>query len=252
MSCNFLKLNSAKTEVLLIGTYQQLAKLNVNELDVAGVKVKLQDKPVRNLGVMFDKNMTMEAQVSAVTRSTSYHVRNVSRIRRHLTLDSAKSVVNSLVTSRLDYCNSLLTGVSGYLVTRLQGVQNWAARVVLQLPRSVDPPLDELHWLPVKARIKYKLAVTMFKAVHGLAPSYLTDLLNPMLPGRSLRSGDDSNKLHVPKSSHPRSGDRSFRVAGPKQWNELPVRLRNVKELSVFKKDLKTHFYRSHFPVQRQ
>ena len=101
MSSNFLKLNSGKTEVLVMGTYQQLAKLNIQSLNVAGVQVNLQQKPVRNLGVMFDRNMTMSDQVKSLVRSVSYHTRNISRIRRHLTIDSTKKLVNSLVTSRL-------------------------------------------------------------------------------------------------------------------------------------------------------
>ena len=160
MSSNFLKLNSGKTEVLVIGTYQQLAKLNIQSLNVAGVQVNLQQKPVRNLGVMFDRNMTMSDQVKSLVRSVSYHTRNISRIRRHLTIDSTKKLVNSLVTSRLDYCNSLLVGVADGLLQRLQCAQDWAARTVLQLPRSVEAPLHELHWLPVSSRIDYKLAVS--------------------------------------------------------------------------------------------
>ena len=172
MSSNILKLNSTKTECLLIGTFQQLAKFNISVLNVSGVQVTLHQKPVRNLGVMFDKNMTMKDHVLGVVRSVSYHIRNISRIRHLLTPDSAKKLVNSLVTSRLDYCNCLLTGVSDKLLTRLQCAQDWAVRVVLQIPRSTPVALDELHWLPIKERIKFKLAVTVFKAINGLTPDY--------------------------------------------------------------------------------
>ena len=80
----------------MMGTYQQLAKLNIQSLNVAGVQVNLKQKPVRNLGVMFDRNMTMSDQVKSLVRSVSYHTRNISRIRRHLTIDSTKKLVNSL------------------------------------------------------------------------------------------------------------------------------------------------------------
>ena len=102
MTSNFLKLNSGKTEVLLIGTYQQLAKYRLNSISVADIQVTLQQAPLRNLGVVFDANMSMVSHVSSVIKSVTYHTRNVSRIRKYLTVDSAKGLVNSVVTSRLD------------------------------------------------------------------------------------------------------------------------------------------------------
>ena len=219
---------------------------------MAGVQVTLQQKPVRNLGVMFDKNMTMEAHVLAVVRSVSYHIRNISRIRHLLTTDSAKKLVNSLVTSRLDYCNTLLVGVSGKLLERLQSAQNWAARVVLQIPRVLPVALDQLHWLPIKERIKYKLALFAFKAIHRLAPDYISDLVSSYTVDRSLRRGESNLLLTIPKSRLVKIGVRPFRVAGPRAWNELPAYLRAITKLSDFKKRLKTHFYRLAFNVKRQ
>ena len=251
MSSNFLKLNSGKTEVLVMGTWQQLKKLNITSLNVAGVQVTLQQKPVRNLGVMFDKNMTMSSHVMSLVKSVSYHTRNISRIRRNLTTDSAKKLVNSLVTSRLDYCNSLLVGISGGLLKRLQCAQDWAARVVLQLPRSVDPPLQELHWLPVSKRIDYKLTVTVFKAIHGLAPDYINELIIPVTAASRTRLGEGSYRLHVSRTTNGR-GDRTFKIAGPNLWNKLPKDLRAVTNIVDFKRKLKTHFYIDAFNVKRQ
>ena len=110
MTSNFLKLNSDKTEVLLIGTYQQLAKYRISSISVAGIQVTLQQTSVRNLGVVFDANMSMVSQVSTVIKSVTYHTRNVTRVRKYLAVDSAKGLVKSVITSRLDYCNSLLAG----------------------------------------------------------------------------------------------------------------------------------------------
>ena len=177
----------------MIGTYQQLAKLNIQSLNVAGVQVNLQLKPVRNLGVMFDRNMTMSDQVKSLVRSVSYHTRNISRIRRHLTIDSTKKLVNLLVTSRLDYCNSLLV----LLVLQMVCYSVCSVhRTVLQLPRSVEAPLYELHWLPVSSRIDYKLAVTAFRAKHALAPDYINELALPHSVSRTLRS-TDANLLNL-------------------------------------------------------
>ena len=251
MSCNFLKLNSGKTEVVVLGTYQQLAKLNIQGLSVAGIQVNVQQNPVRNLGVMFDRNMTMEDQVSSIIRSVSYHMRNISRIRRHITADSAKKLIHSLVTSRLDYCNSLLVGISGKLMLRLERAQSWAARIILQLPRSVTPELHLLHWLPVKARVNYKLAVLMFKAIRGPAPEYISSLVSTYCTRRTLRSSD-TNLSNVPHSRHPRAGDRCFKVAGPIMWNKLPNGLRAITDFNTFKKHLKTYLFKDTFYVKRQ
>ena len=162
MTANFLKLNSDKTEVMMVGTYQQLAKFNISAINAAGVSVSVGQHPVRNLGVSFDQNMTMEAHVSSVAHSAAFHTRNISHIGKNITTKSAKSLVNSLVTSRIDYCNSLLAGVSGHLVKRLERAQNCAARTILQIPRAIAPPLHELHWLPIKWRIDLKVAVMTY------------------------------------------------------------------------------------------
>ena len=158
MTSNFLKLNSDKTEVLLIGTYQQLAEYRINSISVAGIQVKLQQTPVRNLGVVFDANMIMVSHVSSVIKSVTYHTRNVSRIRKYLTVDSAKGLVNSVITSRLEYCNSLLAGISKGQWDRLECAQS-----ILELPRSVTSSLQDLHWLPIRFRVKFKIAGLVFK-----------------------------------------------------------------------------------------
>ena len=226
----------------MFGTWQQLRKYQLDRVTVAGVDVLLQQVPVRNLGVLFDPNMTFESHVSSIVRSTTYHVRNISLIRRYLTVDSAKKLMNSLVTSRLDYCNSILAGVGDTQIKRLQRVQNYAARVVLQLPRTVDPPLDELHWLPIQYRVLFKIAVLVFKSLHGLAPDYLCDLLGSYEQSRTLRSRDN-HLLRVPRATLPTAGDRTFRVHGPRIWNQIPAKIRSSKDLRSFKKLLKTFYY---------
>ena len=92
--------------------------------------------------------------------------------------------------SKLDICNSLLYGLPQYLIDRLQAVQNCAARLVTRSRKHdhITPILKQLHWLPVYSRIKYKILLLTFKALHGLAPSYITEILQPYRSSRSLRS----------------------------------------------------------------
>ena len=117
-----------KTEVMVIGLRAQLAKFNLSSVTVAGVDVPIQTNPVRNLGVMFDSSMTMSAQVAQP--SANYHFNNISRARKMLTTEAAKLTVHTLVTCRLDYCNSLLISVNKSLISKLQNVQRTSARVM--------------------------------------------------------------------------------------------------------------------------
>ena len=108
MQTNFLKLNAEKTEGLVVGFRAQLAKFHLASVNIAGVDVHVQSKAVRNLGVMFDCGMTMGAQVSSITSSANYQLMNIGRARKMLTDEATKLAVHTLVTSRLDYFNSLL------------------------------------------------------------------------------------------------------------------------------------------------
>ena len=130
MSNNKLKLNSEKTEIILIGTRVQVEAMNVSSLSVAGVQVKISGRPVHNLGVELDPLLSMSAQVNKMVKNSSFHIRNIGRVRRKISENSAKTLVHSLVTSRLDYCNSLLSGISEQSLSKLQLVQNNAARLV--------------------------------------------------------------------------------------------------------------------------
>ena len=129
MSQNKLKLNADKTEVLVMGTPQMRAKISIPSITVNGVIVPVLNEPVGNLGAVFDPNMNMSAHVSKGIKSANYHLRNIGKIGKFLNTDTTKSAIVSLVTSRLDYCNGLLCGITDELLCRLQKVQNNAATV---------------------------------------------------------------------------------------------------------------------------
>ena len=127
------------------------------------------------LGVTLDRRLTFDNQASAVARSCNYHARAIRHIRHLLTLDLAQTLACSLILPRIDYCNSVLHGAPSGTIQKLQRVQNNAARIVLQVPRrsDVNSLLQTLHWLPVKQRINYKLAVLTFKTQQTSSPQYL-------------------------------------------------------------------------------
>ena len=152
-----------------------------------------------------------------------------------------KTLVTSLVLSRLDYCNAVLAGTSKKFLSRLQVVQNNAARLILKKKNStsVTPLLKELRWLPIAQRIDYKCALLCFKCIHGVAPHYLREILNFYKPRRSLRSTEDSFVLETPKTKLKSFGDRAFSSYGPRIWNSLPKRIRDIDKIEIFKKQLK-------------
>ena len=148
------------------------------------------------------------------------------------------------MSSRIDYCNSLLYGIPEYAIKRLQRVQNLAARVVTRASKysSITPTLKKLHWLPVKYRIIFKVVLLTFKALHGMAPNYLKTLLQSYMPSRSLIS-ETGNLLIMPKACR-KLGCHTFAYAAPKLWNELHVNIRTTTSLVSFRSSLKTHLFK--------
>ena len=166
-------------------------------IELLGVKTN-PPKSARNLGEIFDKNFTFRLHISAVCNSCCYHMRDLRRIRRHLDLDSAKLLATALVSSRLDFCSSLLYGIADIDLTSLQRVQNQLARLLTKSPsftRSI-PLLRFLHWLPVKFRILFKINLLTYKTLCEKQPVYLHSMLAALLPSRSPRSNND-NSLSV-------------------------------------------------------
>ena len=168
----------------------------------------------------------------------------ISKIRKYLTTETTAMLVHCFVTSRLDNLNSLLYGTHGYLLDKLQLVQNRAARVITRVKdcEHLTEVLSGLHWLPVRSRIKYKILLLTYKALHNEGPKYLQDMLQTYELKGSLRS---SNKdLLQPQTSRLKTyGDRAFIVCAPLVWNELPQDIRQSCNAATFKTLLKTHFF---------
>ena len=158
------------------------------------------------------------------------------QIRSSLDKNSAVILANSLVHSKIDYCNSLLVNLPDASIMRLQRVQNSLARVVCNSTKRQSHSLDllkSLHWLPITERIKYKIAVLTFKVLQHGQPSYLSDLISLNKPRRNLRSSDDSLLLAIP-AIRTAMGRRSFSYASPTILNALPFHLRSCSTISSF------------------
>jgi len=246
MSSNRLKMNADKTQLLWLGTRQQLDKLTVTDLQLLSARVSF-STTVSDLGVLIDSQLSMSDYVASRCRSCFFQLRQLRQVRSSLTEEATKTLVHAFISSRLDYCNSLLYGVNDGLLKKLQIVHNAAARVVTGVRKfdHISPVLRELHWLPVRHRITYKLATIVYKCLHGLAPSYLADDCVPVttVAGRRHLRSADSRCLVVPRT-RTALGTRNFAVAGPLVWNSLPANLRSASvSLRTFAGKLKTYLF---------
>ncbi|KAI2648501.1 putative RNA-directed DNA polymerase from transposon BS [Labeo rohita] len=235
-----------KTEILLIGPKNNTQNLLTYNLQLDGCTVT--STTVKSLGVILDSNLSFENHISHVTKTAFFHLRNIAKLRNMLPVSDAEKLVHAFMTSRLDYCNALLGGCPASSINKLQIVQNAAARVLTRSRKydHITPILKSLHWLPIRFRISYKIALLTYKALNGLAPAYLTSILPRYNPSRSLRS-QNSGLLVVPRIAKSTKGGRAFSHLAPKLWNSLPDNVRGSDTLSLFKSRLKTHLFSQAF-----
>ena len=256
MSENKLKLNPDKTEFILLGTKSQRDKLADRfPVDILGSQIRPTDK-ARNLGVIFDSDFSFSKHVVSVCRSCFVGLRDLRRIRRHLTKSTAVNVANALVSSRLDYCNSLFRSLSCRDLKKLQCVQNSLARIVTRTSKfsHITPVLRSLHWLPIKHRIRFKTASIIFKFLHTGTPAYFSPHLTRYTCAvNTRRSSPDNLYLHVPgyRATINKSKvhfQNCFSYDGPSLWNALPHEIRSAPTLSCFRRKLKTHLFQDAYP----
>jgi hypothetical protein len=192
--------------------------------------------------------MSMAHHIRNLCVGTYIQLRDVRAMRPFLTPDALLMITHALITSRLDYCNALLTGIAQSHIQLLQRAQNAAAKMVTKSKKydHVTPILHKLHWLPISYRIQYKVLLTTYKALNGKTPNYITELLQSYKPTRSLRSSH-SQQLVVPYTRLRSFGDRAFCAVSPKLWNALPQSLKNIPTVESFKTRLKAHLFQSAF-----
>ena len=176
----------------------------------------------------------------------------IKSIRKYLTKEATETLVLSLVISHLDYCNVILYGISQNEIGKLQRIQNMCAKLVLNRSKydSAKQSLFDLHWLPIRARITFKILTYMFNCSVGNAPEYLRELLITQESKRTLRSPVSSECCSVvPFNKKKTFSDRSFSTTGPKLWNELPLAIRKCETVEKFKRELKTYYFREYFAL---
>ena len=190
----------------------------------------------------------MQDHIKKICKTCHFHLTNTSKIRTYLDRESTEAIIHAFVTTNLDYCNAILYGPPKAHLNCLQLVQNRAVRIVTFTEKyeHITPSLMDLNWLPVEYRIIYKILLLIYKAINGLSPRYISNLLSFCSSSYSLRSYS-KKLLQNPRSKLKSYGDRRFSIAGPKLWNSIPASLRNTDSLNSFKKHLKTYLFHQAF-----
>ena len=248
MAENFLKLNENKTEAIELGMYENC----ISSVPLGATSIQPADK-AKNLGFQFDDQMSLDLQVNAVTQKCFMNLRDLQRIGTKLTHDLKVQLVHSMIFSHLDYCNAVFGSLSEANLNKLQKIQYSAVTFICGLKgkdrfQSLSPFLKELHFLPVRSRIKYKIALLVFKCVNNISPEYLSDMLTVRDPNsHSLRMDNDFYLLKAQPRPHRKRTEGAFTFVAPTIWNTLPYGIRCLSDLVCFKKALKTHLFQVAF-----
>ncbi len=188
---------------MIICSVHNHSKVNIPHIQVGDGEIQ-PVSVVRNIGAQLDETLSMRSHVNCLCSRAHFYLRNISKIRNLLDRRTTATLVHAYVTLRLDNGNALLCGLPQTLLSKVQRVQNAAARLVWLTGRRehITPVLKELHWLPVHQRISFKVLVLTYQALHGTAPRHMTDLLSRYQPTRSLRSSDALLFTAPTKSPH--------------------------------------------------
>ena len=232
MNMYFLKMNPDKTEIIMLLPQQLKDVHTINGCIFSDGTCKRFSNFVRNLGFILDRHLTMDAHVNNVVSVCFKYLSDIGKIRNLLNEKDTKLLVHSVVSSRLDYCNSLLYGVNTSVINKLQKVQNAAARLISRRKKHdhISDIIHKLHWLRVECRVIFKLLVLIYKCLHEMAPECLVQLIDVK---------DNSRCILFLKHYQSNYARRSFRYIAPKLWNNLPEKIRLSHSLSNFKSQTK-------------
>ena len=256
MSAIKLKINPDKTEFIVFGSKRQRDKLKAYFPSPILGSPLCPPESVKNLGVWFDYDFCLSKHVQHVCKSCFVQLCDFRHVRWFLTHDASVLVANALVSSQLDYCNSLFRSLSKFNFRELHCIQNSAARIVSHISRytSITPVLKKLHWLPVEHRSVFKTATLVYKFLHTGFPKYFAHYISSYSSSYSTRHSQSSgNFLVIPKfqpSVHKsvKQFGYSFAFDAPTVWIALPQEIRGSPSLASFRKRLKIYFYIKAYP----
>ena len=243
-----LKLNEGKTEIIIVrGNLRNDLRADFGMLHFDNTQL-VPCECAKNLGIVLDSTLSFRPHIDSVVKTCNFHIRNLYMIRNFINRDNLLSLVHSLIVSKRDYCNSLLVGLPKVTLKKIQSILNRAARLIYSLPPQVPtiPFLMKLHWLPVKARVEFKICLITFRALKFNQPLYMRELLSlaPVEAVMSLRSSDDPYHLCEPRAvGESNFANRSFSYVAPRLYTKLPLSLKQIESVDTFKKPLKSFFF---------
>lgn len=242
-----LQLNASKTELMWFGSRASLLKMSAVDLTLmVGDDVIKPSTVIRDLGVYLDAELTMKQHVNRTASSCFFHIRRLRQIRRSVGPEVTKKLVSAFILSRLDYCNAALAGLPQNTLKPLQRAQNAAARLITGIKQHdhITESMKNLHWLPIKFRIQYKLCLIMHMIITKQCPDYMSELVS-LTADNATRAGlrSASGRSFKKPKTRTKFGERAFSYSGPAAWNLLPDYLHSNSNTASFKRQLKTYLF---------
>ena len=238
-------------EAIMFGSKQQIRKCRLEAIKVCGDSIPYSES-IKYLRVCINGNLCLDNHIYAKCRIAMFNLFKIANIRNFLMTEAWHTAVLTMVISHLYYANAIMVRLPEKHIGKLQRVQNMAAKVVLKRNKytSSKASPQSLHWLPIRSRIDFNIAVLVYKYLHGEAPEYLQNLLITFIPKReSLRLEAIIDRLIVPRTKKKIFADRAFSVVGPKVWNSLPNNVKTQRDVGHFKRSLKTHLFKMAFNI---
>ena len=239
MNLMFMKINPDKTEIVLFHPKSLHGRVVIKGTFIENQCIRFSTE-VKNVGVWLDEQLNLKKHINKIVSHCFKLLKDIGRVRNVLTEKHTEMLVHAVSSSRLDYCNSLYINMNKDNIFKLQKVQNAAARLVTRRRKrdSISGTLANLHWLNVESRIIFKVILLVYKSIHGQCSENLT-LSYKQYNCRP----DDYLQLEL-KMVKTKYGRRTFTYAGPRLWNALPLQIRTIDNVNVFKRQLKTILFK--------
>ena len=230
-----MKINADKTELLLLRP-SSLNKQVIIKGIIMGEQCIRCSEEVKNVGVHIDSNLTLEKHINNIVSHCYKILKDIGRIKKCLKKDHLERLVHAVISTRMDYCNSLFVNLAQCNLHKLQKLQNSAAKIILGRRRrdSATAALKELHWLNVDARITFKILLLAHKVIKGKSSENLT------LPYKKFNGRESDDFLLETPVFKTKYGKRLFAYNASRLWNALPWEMRIEEDIKKYKRELKT------------
>ena len=242
-----LKLNDGKTEIIVIrGNLRNVSVANFGVMSFGDTQL-VPCESAKNLCVVLDSSLSFRSHIDSIMKTCNFHICNLYMIKDFVNRKNLVALVHSLIVSKVDYCNSIVIGLPNVILKKVQSFLNRAARLIFNLPPRVPTTSSfiELHWLPLKARIEFKICLITFKALKFNQPSYIRGLLSfpplnpPWVCEVKMTLTVCMNLELLERGDLP----ITFSYIAPRLYNKLPITFKLIDSLNTFKSHLEAFLF---------